>query len=222
MHRFQDINVELNVLEHNKMLAKRNSLALEEASIISYDFMGSIGSGKTLLIEKLVERLKAVGKHPAVVCADVAGDDDYKRFAQHDTPVINVNTGKDCHIDAHRTEHALEELDLGAIDVLFVENVGNLVCPADFPLGMTKRVVVISVTEGDDMVRKHPLIFTAADVIVINKIDLADAIEVDPGIIVADAHKQVPHVPVIRTDAKHGAGIDELAKALDLPGRDAM
>jgi putative protein kinase ArgK-like GTPase of G3E family len=89
------------------------------------------------------------------------------------SPVENVNTGKECHLDAHLTEHALEDLPLSELDVVFIENVGNLVCPADFPLGADKRVVVISVTEGDDMVRKHPMIFRESDVIVINKADLA-------------------------------------------------
>jgi len=218
LHQFENLDIELNVMEANRKLAEQNRKLLDDKGIASFDIMGSIGSGKTLLIESVVDLLRENGRRPAVVVGDVAGDDDYKRFSSHEIPVININTGKDCHLDAHRAEHAMEGLDLDSIDILFVENVGNLVCPADFPLGTTKRVVVISVTEGDDMVRKHPLIFTAADVIVINKVDLADAIEVDPEVLVSDAKKLVPHVPVIKTDAKHGQGIKELMEVLGLNG----
>jgi hydrogenase nickel incorporation protein HypB len=108
------------------------------------------------------------------------------------------------------------DLNLNEIDVLFIENIGNLVCPMDFPLGTDKRVVVISVTEGDDMVRKHPMIFGLADVIVINKIDLADVMEVDCERIKSDAKSVSPHTTICLTDAKHEVGIDELISALDI------
>ena len=107
-------------------------------------------------------------------------------------------------------------MDLNSIDILFIENIGNLVCPADFPLGTNMRIIVISVTEGDDMVRKHPTIFREADVAVINKIDLAEVIEVDPSILQNDIKKVNPHAKVILTDAKHGKGIDELLEALEI------
>jgi hydrogenase nickel incorporation protein HypB len=113
-------------------------------------------------------------------------------------------------------DHALEDLPLDDIDYLFVENVGNLVCPVDFPLGSHKRVVVISVTEGDDMVRKHPAIFAFSDVIIINKIDLAKAMEVDPRILERDARRTNPGAKIIMMDARHGIGMEELVKALGL------
>jgi len=109
----------------------------------------------------------------------------------------------------------LEDFDISDIDILFIENVGNLVCPADFPLGTNKRIVVISVTEGDDMVRKHPVIFGLADIIVINKIDLAEIVEVDVDVISSDAKKVAPHTKLIMTDAKHKVGLEELLHELD-------
>ena len=119
-------------------------------------------------------------------------------------------------MDAHLVDHALEDLPLGELDYLFIENVGNLVCPVDFPLGSHKRVVVISVTEGDDMVRKHPAIFAFSDVIVINKIDLADAMEVDPKILERDARRINPAAKIIMMDARRGKGMPELMAALGL------
>ena len=203
-----------NILGANKRIADDNHAHLKSHGIRSFDFVGSIGSGKTLIIEKMIEALKAGGKRVGCIAGDVAGDDDYKRFVKRGAVAENVNTGKECHLDAHMVDHALEHLKLDEMDVLFIENVGNLVCPGDFPLGADKRVVVISVTEGDDMVRKHPLIFTIADLIVINKIDLAGAVDVDPQILVRDARNLNSRAPVILTDAKHGSGMDELKQAL--------
>jgi hydrogenase nickel incorporation protein HypB len=151
-----------------------------------------------------------------VIAGDVAGNDDCIRFQRRGLRAVNVNTGKECHLDAHMIQHALEEFNLDEIDVLFIENVGNLVCPVDFPLGTDKRIVVISVTEGDDMVRKHPLIFALADAIVINKIDLAEVMEVDPEVIKSDAERIRSDAKVVLTDAKHGEGITDLMNLIDL------
>ncbi len=148
------------------------------------------------------------------IAGDVAGDDDHRRFLAHGIDSHNLNTGKECHLDAHMVGHVLEEMDLEAIDVLFIENVGNLVCPADFPLGAERRVVVISTTEGDDTVRKHPLIFRDADVCVVNKVDLAEAVGVDVNVIERDFRTINAHAPFIRTDARRGAGVKELLGAL--------
>jgi hydrogenase nickel incorporation protein HypB len=148
------------------------------------------------------------------IAGDVAGDDDHQRFLAMGILSENLNTGKECHLDAHMVEHALENIDLDLIEVLFIENVGNLVCPADFPLGADKRVVVISTTEGDDMVRKHPLIFRDADVGVINKVDLAGPVGVDVDVIEADFRNMNGHAPFIRTNAKTGEGVDVLLEAL--------
>ncbi|MCD6111183.1 MAG: hydrogenase nickel incorporation protein HypB [Thermoplasmata archaeon] len=216
MHKVVSVDMERDILEANRRLAEENSKILKEHGVASYDFLGSIGSGKTLLIQRIIERLKEKGVRPGVIAGDVSGNDDYLRFISMGVPAVNINTGKECHLDAHLLDHALEELPLDDIDVLFVENVGNLVCPADFPLGTDMRVVVISVTEGDDMARKHPLIFREASVAVINKIDLAEVMEVDPRTIERDILRIKPSIKCIRTDAKHVQGVDQLMGALGL------
>jgi len=216
MHKVVTVDMEKDILAANRRLAEENKALLEEHGIRSFDFLGAIGSGKTLIIEKLIERLKVKGKRCAAIAGDVSGDDDYKRFISHGIPAANVSTGKECHLDAHLVDHALEKLPLHELDYLFIENVGNLVCPVDFPLGSHTRVVVISVTEGDDMVRKHPAIFAFSDVIVINKIDLADAMQVDPGVLEKDARKINPSAKMVIMDARHERGVDELLSALGL------
>jgi len=216
MHKVVTVDLEKDILSANRRIANDNRALLEKHGIVAFDFLGAIGSGKTLIIEKLVEVLKAKGKRAAAVAGDVSGDDDYQRFVSHGIPASNINTGKECHLDAHLVDHALEDLPLDKLDYLFIENVGNLVCPVDFPLGSHKRVVVISVTEGDDMVRKHPAIFAFSDVIVVNKIDLAQAMEVDPKILERDARRTNPGAAVIMMDARHGKGLEDLVKALGL------
>lgn len=216
LHKTVEVGVEEDILKANRDIAKKNSQLLKKHGIYSIDFLGAIGSGKTLLIEKIVDKLKEKGVSSGAIAGDVAGDDDYKRFAEHGVLAKALNTGKECHLDAHLISHTLGDLDLEKIDVLFIENIGNLVCPMDFPLGTDKRIVVISVTEGDDMVRKHPMIFALADIIVINKIDLAEIMEVDTQRIVDDAKSANPHTKICLTDARHEIGIDDLISLLDI------
>jgi len=211
MHKI-DLQVGKDIYKINREIANEIRGLLDEKGIKAIDFMGSIGSGKTLIIEKLIELLKNDWRI-GVIVGDVTGDDDYKRIKKYGVQVVNINTGKECHLDAHLIEHALENLNLEDIDLLFIENIGNLVCPADFELGSHKRGVVISVTEGDDMVRKHPLIFQISDFIVINKIDLAPYMDVSIDAILKDIERIAPK-KVFLTDAKSGKGIKELAEWL--------
>ncbi len=206
MHKI-DASLARDIYAENQALAQGIQDTLHSHGILSFDFMGSIGSGKTLLIEHLIDSLPK--RNIGVIVGDVMGDDDYKRIKLHDVPVVNINTGKECHLDAHLIHHALSQLNLSAIDLLFIENIGNLVCPADFPLGTDRRIVIISVTEGDDMVRKHPLIFQIADAIVINKIDLADIIGVSIPKIMGDIN-HLGRKTTFLTDAKSGTGLDKL------------
>ncbi|MFO7990975.1 MAG: hydrogenase nickel incorporation protein HypB [Thermoplasmata archaeon] len=215
MHKVVDVSMEKNILEQNQKIAEKNSELFKKHGIRAFNVLGAIGSGKTTIIEKLAEGMK--DERVGAVAGDVTGQDDYLRFVGKDIPSVAINTGKDCHLDAHYVSHALEDLDLEELDYLFIENVGNLICPVDFPLGTEANIVVVSVTEGDDMIRKHPLIFAQSDISVINKVDLADVMEVDLSIIDNDFRKINPHGELIKMDAREGKGIEKLAELLDLP-----
>jgi hydrogenase nickel incorporation protein HypB len=214
MHKTVTVDMAESVLQENREIARRNRTLLQDARIRAFDFLGAVGSGKTLLIERISELLAARGMSVGAIAGDVAGDDDHRRFLARGIASENLNTGKECHLDAHLVEHALDRIDLRSIDVLFIENVGNLVCPADFPLGAERRVVVISTTEGDDTVRKHPLIFRDADICVLNKIDLAEPVGVDPSVIEGDFRVLNKHAPFVKTNARSGEGVEELLEVL--------
>ncbi len=205
-----------DILTRQLELAEENYTLLKEKGVQAISVMGTTGSGKTLLIERLIDRIKPCGYTIGAIAGDPAGDEDHRRFLTHEIRSVNLNAPNDCHLDAPGVRRALEELPLDELDFLFVENVGDLVCPADFPLGADVELVVISVTEGDATVRKYPKIFAQTDLVVINKIDLATAIGVDPQILVVDYKKVNPHGHVILTDAKHNRGIEELVRALGI------
>ena len=210
-----DVELEEDILEVNRKLAEENAETLRRYGVRSFDILGSVGSGKTSLIERLVEMLK-VKYRIAAIGGDVATTIDAERIGRHGVKVLQINTGKECHLDANLVKKALSRLDLSSIDILFVENVGNLICPADFPLGCEKRIVVISVSEGEHMVVKHPYIFAGADLAVINKIDLSTIMGVDPSKIERDIRLIKPNLPVVRTSCKTGEGVAEVAKTLGL------
>ncbi len=205
MHRIE-VDAEYDVLSLNKRLAKENREFLSKHGVIAINVMGAIGSGKTLLIEKTIEALKDEVKIGAIL-GDVIAKDDYERVARHGVKAEPLNTGKECHLDAHLVHHVIEKF--GDVDVLFIENVGNLICPVDFDLGENYRVVMVSVTEGDDVVKKHPEIFRLADVIIINKIALAEAVEANVDKMVNDAKSLNPKAKIIKMDLKKNIGFEE-------------
>lgn len=210
-----DVELEENLLKRNEELAQQNRKLLDEHGVLCIDVMGSVGSGKTTLLEKIAQKLKEKYRI-AVIAGDVTTTIDADRIKRQGVSSIQVNTGRECHLDANLVRKALERIDLDSIDVLFIENVGNLICPADFPLGAHKRVVVVSITEGEYMILKHPMIFRDADVIVINKVDLAQAMGVDPEKLVGDALQINPRAKVVKAALRDGAGVDEVIQALGL------
>ena len=214
VHKITHISMETDVLAENRHLAEHNQQKLHGSSVRSVDVMGTTGAGKTALIIKLSKMLMARGLRVAAIAGDVTGQDDYDRFEAAGVKAFNLNTGKECHLDANLLDKALDGIDLMEMDFLFVENVGNLVCPADFPLGTDKRVVVISVTEGDDMVRKHPMIFQEADVAVINKMDLAEYMGIDVARVKADYRKLSGGRELIPVSERTGEGLEALVDAL--------
>ncbi len=210
-----DIELEADILKANEKLAAENKELLRKHGVQAIDIMGSIGSGKTSLIEKLVQELK--GKYRmAAFKGDLTTTIDAELIARHGVEVVPINTGKECHLDANLVMKALQRIDLDSLDLLFIENVGNLICPAEFPLGSEKRVVVISVTEGPYMVVKHPFIFMDADVVVINKVDLAQPMGVNVRQLEADVKRINPNARVAMTNCRSGEGVEEVIEALSL------
>lgn len=210
-----DIELDASILRANERLAEENKKLLRKCGVKAIDVMGSIGSGKTSLIEKIIGILKDKYRI-AVFKGDLTTTIDAEIIARHGVDSVPINTGKECHLDANLVSKALKRIDLGKIDLLFIENVGNLICPAEFPLGSEKRIVVISVTEGPYMVVKHPFIFMDADVAAINKIDLAEAMGVNPERLAEEAKQINPKIKAVKTSMRTGEGVGEVIEALGL------
>jgi len=212
MHKIADIEIQHDIMVANRKLAERNQKILDKANVFAVDVLGAIGSGKTSLIEILIQKMDhKIG----VIAGDVISKFDAGRFEKYNIPVVGLNTGKECHLDAHLVEHAFGDMQLEDINLLFIENVGNLICPVDFDLGSHIRMVVISVSEGDDTVEKHPLIFKDADLVVINKVDIADAVGANQDKMVADVKQLNPKVKVIKSSLKTGQGLEEIIKTIE-------
>jgi len=208
-----DIELEHSLLEANQKLAKENRGLLDRHGITAIDFMGAIGSGKTTLITRLVEKLKdRMGV--AVFNGDATTSNDADTIAGYGVPVVQIATINGCHLDANVVGKACSKIDLKKLRLIFIENIGNLICPAEFPLGSKARVVVISVTEGPYMVRKHPHMFLGAQLVVINKIELAEIMGVSVEELARDVHRLKPDLKVIPTSCKTGAGLDDVAEAI--------
>ena len=208
-----DIELEHSLLAANEKLALENRALLDRHGITGIDFMGAIGSGKTTLITRLVEKFKdRIGI--AVFNGDATTSDDADAIAKQNVPIVQIATVNGCHLDANLVGKALGKIDLDHLRLICIENIGNLICPAEFPLGSKARVVVISVTEGPWMVRKHPHMFLGARIVVINKLDLAEVMGVSIEDLTRDVHTLKPDIQVIPTSCKPGEGVDELASAL--------
>jgi hydrogenase nickel incorporation protein HypB len=208
-----DIELEHSLLEANAKLAKENRAVLDRHGVTAIDVMGAIGSGKTTLITRLVERLKdRFGV--AVFNGDATTSNDTDLIASQSVPVVQIATVNGCHLDANLVGKALGKISLENLRLIFIENIGNLICPAEFPLGSKARVVVVSVTEGPYMVRKHPHMFLGAEIVVVNKVDLAGAMGVSVTALAQDVHKLKPDIRVIPTSCKTGEGLDEMTAAL--------
>lgn len=202
------INVGHDVLKANDKLAKKNRKYLENYGVLGINIMGAIGSGKTTLIERAIIKLQ--GKYRmAVIAGDVVADMDSKRFENLGVSTVPVNTGRECHLDAKLVEKAIKSLDLENIDILLMENVGNLICPADYKLGEHLRVVIVSVTEGDDIVLKHPMIFKSTDAAIVHKTDIAEAVFASTEKMRSDIKELNDSIPILTTSIHDPASMDE-------------
>jgi hydrogenase nickel incorporation protein HypB len=210
-----DVELSKDLLKANQRLAEDNKRLLHGNSAKAIDIMGAIGSGKTTLIEKLVRLLKDRYRI-AVFKGDLTTTIDAELIARHGVETVAITTGKECHLDANLVRKALQKLNLKVINLLLIENVGNLICPAEFSLGSDKRLVVVSVTEGPYMIVKHPFIFMEADVVAVNKIDLAKPMGVDVKRLEKDVKTINPRAIVVPTNGRTGEGVENVAKALGL------
>jgi hydrogenase nickel incorporation protein HypB len=206
--------MEAEIYGANNRLAEHNAEDFKARGIRAFDLLGAIGSGKTSLIERIVPELRKHNLNVAAIAGDVYGDDDFQRIVNVGIPAFNVNTGKECHLDAHLVRHALDHMDLNGIDVVFIENVGNMVCPTDFKLGAEKRIVVISTTEGDDVVNKHPMMFRDCQIAIINKVDLAEAVDCNVERMIADIKRYNPEMIIVKTDLRKGDGVSEVVNVI--------
>ena len=202
-----EIKVVKNILEANEVIASQSKTLFAEKGIYVLNLMGSPGAGKTTLLEKTVDHLKDKN-HIAVIEGDIATSRDAERIAHHSIPVVQINTGGACHLDGNMVRGALKEFDLNQIDFLIVENVGNLVCPAEFNIGENDKAMIISVTEGDDKPKKYPLMFQVSTVLLLNKIDLIPYLDFDMERFHDDALKVNPRLKIIPISCTTGEGID--------------
>jgi hydrogenase nickel incorporation protein HypB len=209
----KEINLAEDFLHEQKQLAERNRRFLDSRGAKMIDLIGSVGTGKTALLEQLAVLLRDHCRL-AVINADLATAIDRERIAALGVPAVQLNTGKECHIDAVLVGEELARLDPGPGSVVFVENVGNMICPVDFPLGSHARILVISVTEGPYIALKHPYVFAELQYVVINKIDLAPLLEADVSRLSGDIRSLNPHVRIFPVSCRTGEGLAELLAVL--------
>jgi hydrogenase nickel incorporation protein HypB len=207
------IEVRKNVLKQNDIVARALRDEFRSAGTFVASLVSSPGAGKTMFLEKTLAALRTQYRVAALV-GDLATDNDAARLARSQAPVRQITTGTLCHLEAAMVQHALQDWKLGELDFLFIENVGNLVCPSSYDLGENLRLVLMSVTEGEDKPLKYPTIFNSADVAVITKMDLATAVEFDAPTAHANIQAVRPGMQMFEVSAKTGQGMAEYMEFL--------
>ncbi len=202
------ITVERKILKKNDEVAAENRKIFKDNNVYTINLLSSPGSGKTSLLEKTLELLNNAIKI-GVVEGDVQTDNDARRVAQYDVPVVQIVTNGGCHLEAKLVQNALDNFDLPSLQLLVIENVGNLVCPANYDLGEEKKIVMVSTTEGDDKPAKYPAMFRASDMMIINKIDLLDYVDFDMKRVREHALTINPDLEIIELSCKTGEGLDD-------------
>ena len=202
------VDVRINVFKKNDLLARELRTRFQHSGMHVISLVSSPGSGKTALLEKILTKLRQEFKVAALV-GDLATENDAMRLARSQAAVKQIITGTICHLDAEMVRNAIEDWDIEELDFLFIENVGNLVCPSSYDLGEELRLVLLSVTEGEDKPLKYPTIFNTADVAVVTKIDLAEAVEFDWALAERNIQTVRPGMRVIKVSAKTGEGLQE-------------
>ena len=211
-----ELKIEVNrgILRKNDRLAEQNRHLFKKQELFVINLLSSLGSGKTALIggmqtEQVKQKRDRRFKIGAIV-GDLATDNDARRLESKNIPTVQITTGNACHLEANMVAQAAHKLDLNSLDLLIIENVGNLVCPAAYDLGEDLRIVLLSVTEGEDKPLKYPTMFKSAQIVIINKIDLAQAVEFNRNLAIANIQKIAPQAQIFEVSAKTGQGIDPL------------
>ena len=208
------LTIERSLTELNDHLAMHNRERFSRHKVTVVNLMSSPGSGKTRLLQLTLGDL-AASLRMAVIVGDLATDNDARRLRESGAPVVSITTGTMCHLEADMIGRACDELDLASLDILFIENVGNLVCPASFDLGEGIRVVLMSVTEGEDKPLKYPPMFKLADVVLVTKTDLTDAAGIDLASAIRNIRQVAPQAQVIELSARTGDGLDDWYEFLE-------
>jgi hydrogenase nickel incorporation protein HypB len=208
------VPIEKKVLGENDRLAAELRADFESRQTLALNLISSPGSGKTSLLEMTLDRLPR-GTRAAVLTGDIATENDARRVARFGYPVRQITTGGACHLDARMVRRGLDELDAGAVEILFIENVGNLVCPSSFDLGEACKIVVLSVTEGDDKPLKYPAIFARSELLVLNKIDLLPHVSFDMDRARENARQVNPTIEILELSCRTGEGLDGWLRWLD-------
>lgn len=201
------IKVMENIMAANDMIARENRRIFDQHGVFVINLMSSPGAGKTTLLERTITELKNEFKI-SVIEGDIRGQLDADRIERHGVPVLQINTGGECHLDANMIRNGLEEVDLSDRDLLIIENVGNLVCPAEFKVGEDHKIMILSVPEGDDKPYKYPLMFMESSVLLINKIDLLGLTDFDVQKVEKTARALNSQIVIFHVSAKTGQGMD--------------
>jgi hydrogenase nickel incorporation protein HypB len=201
------ISVVKNILEANERIAEENRQRFSSNRVLVINLMSSPGAGKTSLLEKTIQTLRDEFR-VGVIEGDIQSTYDAERIGRTGAPVVQINTGGACHLDSNMIQEALRSLDIQNLDLLFIENVGNLVCPAEFNLGEDFKAMILSVAEGDDKPLKYPLMFHESSVLLINKIDLLPFCDCNPSLIEERALKINSHLTIFRVSCRTGDGLD--------------
>lgn len=207
------IQIASKILDANEKIAAENRQVFDNYKIFAVNLMSSPGAGKTSLLEKTIKHLEGKEKI-AVIAGDISGIDDARRIEKLGIPVVQINTGGACHLDANMINNALQDLPLDDINLLFIENVGNLVCPAEFKLGEDIKAMILSLTEGHDKPLKYPLMFQQSSVLMLNKIDLMPFLDVSVEKIKRDVFSLNPSISIFEVSCKTDEGIENWVKWL--------
>jgi hydrogenase nickel incorporation protein HypB len=214
MSQEKKISVKKPVYQKNDDLADEIRLKMKNKGKLFFNIMGSVGAGKTLLLENLAVKLSSHYR-VFVINGDIATTIDADRIAKHGVKTVQINTGGGCHLNANLIAQELDKINIDDYDIFFTENVGNLICPAAWDVGAQLNIVVVSITEGEYVIKKHPIIFKDAEIAIINKCDL-DGLGFDSKVLEEDAGKIKSGMKVICTSAKTGQGIDDFIEALGI------